>query len=79
MEWFTALSQALAAGLGLWEHKEKTKYEDRRMRLEQAYYAEKKKPDPDHAVLDDLEFQLVLLGRAFSAAAIGGQKASISH
>lgn len=75
MDLFTALVGALKAGLSIWESKEKTKYLDRLMRLEKERDEEGKKPDPSHGVLDDLEFQLVLLSRAFSSAAIGGQKA----
>jgi hypothetical protein len=73
---FTELAGALRAGLSIWESKEKTKYIDRLIRLERERDEEGKKPDPNMAVLDDLEFQLVLLSRAFSAAAIGGQKTS---
>lgn len=75
MDWFTALAQALASGLGIWESKEKTRHQDRLVKLQTEYYEEKKKPHPNMAVLDDLEFQLVVLSRAFSAAAQGGQKA----
>lgn len=69
---FTALLQVLLAGLQLWTDKEKTKYVDQLMKLKKEYYEEVNKPDDkrDDAVLDNLEFQLRLLGSAFASGVI---------
>jgi hypothetical protein len=68
---FQALAQALAAGLSLWEHKEKNKYNDKLIQLERDYYAEENKATSvrSDAVMDNLEFELRLLARAFAASA----------
>lgn len=45
----------------IWEHKEKNKYKEKYMRLEREYYEESKKENPSDAVLDNIEFELLLL------------------
>lgn len=74
MDAFTALAQALATGLSLWQSLEKRKYLDKLMKLQREYREEFNK-DPSvrsNAVLDNLEFELRQLGIAFSSA-VGGQ------
>ena len=61
------LMDILGAGLSLWEAKEKRKYLDKFLKLKKEYYEESKKDQPDHAVLDDIEFNLQLLGSSFSS------------
>ena len=45
--------------LGIWEHKEKTKYLDKVIKIEKEYYEESNKPNPDMFILNDLEFRLL--------------------
>jgi len=73
MDAFTAVAQALGAGLSLWLSKEKTKYRDRLIDLERKRYEEKNRAKPDHAVLDNLDYELFVLCRDFSAAVAGSQ------
>lgn len=65
----------LSAALGIWNSKEKTKYLDRMMRLKREFYEENNKPEKerDHAVLDNLRFELQLLCEHASAAITGKQ------
>jgi hypothetical protein len=66
---FSALLDILAEALKLWNTKEKTKYQDRYLSLKRDYYAEQNK-DADSrsdAVLDNLEFELRILGHAVAA------------
>lgn len=60
----------LYAGLSLWKSLESRKYIDRLMSLKKDYYEEMSKPieERSDAVLDDILFQLCLLGAGFSAA-----------
>jgi len=55
-----------SALLSLWVHKEKDKYNSKLLALKEAYYAEKNKPEAerDFAVLDNLEFEIVLFANA---------------
>ncbi len=76
------LFKALASGLSLWDSKEKTKYEDKRLELENLYWSEFNKPefegnpneikDPtkyrNSAILGNVEFELCLLAEAFHSA-----------
>jgi len=57
--------QVLSAGLSIWEHKESRKYQDKLIKLEKEIYEEYNKEIPDNAVLDNLYFELQLLGKAF--------------
>lgn len=71
---FEALAKALAAGLSLWESKEKRKYVDRVIELKRAHYEEYNK-DPAHrsdAVLDNLEHELRIVAIGF-AASVGAE------
>jgi len=67
---FESLAKALAAGLSLWESKEKTKYQDKLMNLRRDYREEFNKPvgERSNAVLDNLKFELCLLGNSFSSS-----------
>jgi hypothetical protein len=70
----TALFQALAAGLKLWQSKESRKYLDRLIELKEDYYEEYNK-DParrSDAVLDNIERELRILTESF-AAGVGAQ------
>lgn len=70
---FESLAKALAAGLSIWEHKEKNKYIDRLERIRKDYREEYNKPIGvrSDAVLDDLEFQLRLAADSFAASVSG--------
>lgn len=59
----------LSAGLQLWSSKEKTKYQDKLMALRKGYYEEYNKPEDQRsdAVLDNIEFELRILGTAFAS------------
>lgn len=59
--------KSLGAGLSIWEHKEKRKYVDKLMKLKRDYYEESNKDISDDAILDNIEFELELLGIAFSS------------
>jgi len=67
---FEALLRVLGAGLSIWDSKEKTKYIDKLSRLQKEYRDEVNKPikDRSDAVLDNLRFELEVLGNAFSAS-----------
>ncbi len=62
-----SLFQALASGLSLWQSKESRKYIDKLMKLEKDYYEESNKERPDMAILDNIDFELQLLCKAFSS------------
>ncbi len=66
-----ALIAALAAGLQLWAHKDKTKYADQLIELKLAWYEETNKPDSDRsdAAIDAIEWQLRVLALGFAADA----------
>lgn len=68
---FFLVLSLLDTGLKLWLHKDKTKYVDKKMALEKAYYAEFNKPleERSDAVLDNLFFELRVLATAFAADA----------
>ena len=68
----TSILQILGAGLSLWEHEAKTKYAKKYYKLQKEFYEEANKDKPDHAVLDELEFDIMLLGKSF-ASEIGEQ------
>ena len=67
---FEALAKALAAGLSLWESKEKTKYADKVLKLKKEYYEEYAKPMDQRSddELARIEHELRLIVDAFSAA-----------
>lgn len=67
---FESLAKALAAGLSIWEHKDKLKYSEKLASLKRAHRDEINKPRNrrSNAVLDNLEFELRLLVDSFSAA-----------
>ena len=56
---------ALGAGLRIWEHKSKNKYNDRLLKLKRDYYEEESKDNPDRNTLDNIEFELHVLSQAF--------------
>ena len=68
---FTLILSLLDTGLKLWLSKEKTKYIDKKIELEKAYYAEYNKPPEERsdAVLDNLYFELRTLAIAFTQEA----------
>ncbi len=63
--------KVLDTGLSLWLSMEKSKYVDKLMSLKKDYYLELNKPinDRSDAVLDNIEFELRILGLAFSSSA----------
>ena len=68
-----AIFLALAPALELWKNEAALRYKKRLAKLQEDYYEETKKEQPDHAKLDDIEFKLQLLCRSF-ATEIAGQK-----
>jgi hypothetical protein len=64
---FATILNILQAGLSLWDSKEKTKYVDKLIKLKKDYYVEYNKENPDHAALDCIEFELLLLGHSFAS------------
>jgi len=56
----------LGAGLKLWNHENAVKYKKKFYKLKKDYYEESNKERPDNAVLDELEFELHLLGKCFA-------------
>lgn len=71
------LFKTLFAGLTLWNTKEARKYRDEIIKLKRDWYEEFNKPDNeiDHSVLDNVEFELRIIGEAF-ATEVGKQDAS---
>lgn len=65
--------QIISAGLKLWEHNSRRKYQEQIVELQEKYYEENKKERPDHAVLDDIEFRLFVLGRSFASEVEGSE------
>lgn len=65
-----SLMAALAAGLSLWDGKEKTKYVDQLEQLKKDYYAEYEKPLDQRSddELSRIERELCSAGHAFAAA-----------
>ena len=63
---FTALAEALAAGLSLWSHKEKTRYADELMSLRKRHLNEISKPIIDDNAVDHLEWSLRNLSAGFA-------------
>lgn len=63
----------LGTALSIWDHKEKNKYLDKYLALKEQYHQEFNKPDDSRSdsLLDNLEYQLRLLGREWSSAASG--------
>lgn len=62
--------KVFAAGLELWDDKEKHKYIDRLLELKKEYYNEFNKPDDQRsdAVLDNITFELRILGDSFASS-----------
>lgn len=71
-----SLIGVLEAGLSLWATKEKTKYQDKFIKLKMEWYAEINKPDNliDDVKLADLEWELRVLADSF-ASQVGNSKA----
>lgn len=69
-----AFLKLLGSALSIWDSKEKTKYQDKYQKLMKDWYEENNKPDWErsNAVLDNIEFELRVLGNSFSAQ-IGSQ------
>ena len=59
-----ALLQITQSLLGIWEHKLKHKYLEEFMDLKTEYYEESSKERPDMAVLDNIDFRLLILSKA---------------
>ncbi len=68
---FNLVLSLLEKGLSLWEHKDKTKYIDKVIKLKTEYRDELNKPEDSRsgAVLDNIEFELRLIASAFSSIA----------
>jgi hypothetical protein len=66
---FTALAQALAAGLSIWNHKEATALLKRVLELKKDWHEEYNKEKPDDAVLDNVELELCLIANTFYSQA----------
>lgn len=67
---FILILSLLDTALKLWLSKEKTKYIDKKIELQAAYYAEWNKPieQRSDAVLDNIMFELKNLAVAFNSA-----------
>ncbi len=78
---FNALLTVLGAGLQIWASKEKRKYIDKLLKIKKEYREEESKPyeNRSDAVLDNLEFELKLLGLAFAADASSPVAPDISN
>jgi len=63
-----AVFRALGAGLEIWASKEKTRYKKKWQSLQEEYYEECNKPKDrqDYAKIDNIEFELYVLVKAFS-------------
>jgi len=61
--------EVLGAGLSLWNNKEKRKYIDKLIKLKKDYYEEYNKELCDHAILDNIEFELRTLCKSFGSEA----------
>ena len=68
---FVLILQLLSFALSIWASKEKTKYIDRKIAIETAYWAESNKPlaERDFTILDNLEMELKIMTRALLAEA----------
>ena len=62
-----ALFKALASGLSIWQSKEARKYLDKLIKLKTDYYEEYNQEISDDAVLDNIRFELRILGEAFTS------------
>jgi hypothetical protein len=65
----TALFGSLEAGLSIWQSKDARKYLDRVIKLREDWYEEYNKERPDHAVLDNLELELLIICKSFNSQA----------
>lgn len=72
-----SIFKLLGAGLSLWDTKEKTKYQDKFIKLKKDWYEEYNKADNERsdAVLDNILFELNLLCNSF-AAQVGNENSS---
>lgn len=72
----TEILKLLGAGLSLWEHKEKNKYRDKLIELERLWREEKAKPreQQSDARLDNIEFEIMTLARAFAGSVADAAK-----
>jgi hypothetical protein len=71
-----SIIKLLEVGLSLWLSKEKTKYQDKFLKLKREYYEEFNK-DPavrSDAVLDNVRFELRILADSFALAASPGKQ-----
>lgn len=62
-----AIFKLLGSALGIWEHKEKTKYIDKMLALQREYYEEINKEISDDAVVDNIERELIVLVNALES------------
>jgi hypothetical protein len=80
MDYFTVVSELLLVGLKLWERKNKNKYFEELRNLERGRHSEEAKPleERDQAMLDNIDYELLLLSRKFvSATKDGGSNSSV--
>ena len=65
-----SIFQVLGSGLKLWSSLESRRYLDKYISLRKDWYAEKSKPENEqnHAVLDNIKFELSLLCSGFSSS-----------
>jgi len=68
---FDALAEALASALSIWDHKEKTKLQNRLIELRKEHYEEDNKPrgQRNDAAIDRIEHELRVLIDTFAANA----------
>lgn len=65
----SSVFKVLEAGLGLWKSKESRKYLDKVIKLKREWYEEYNKETSDHAILDNIERELLILCESFSSQA----------
>lgn len=63
-----AIIHALTAGFSLWNTKESKEYSEKLIKLEKAYWNEENKKRPDMARLDNINFELRTISKAFYSA-----------
>lgn len=70
----TEIIALLKTGLSIWQSKESRKYLDKVISLEKDWYEAYNAEDRNNALLDNIEFELRVLSRAFCSEA-GTKKA----
>jgi hypothetical protein len=64
----SAILEIVGSALSIWDSKLKQKYIDKKIDLERKYYAAINEPEENrnNALIDNLEFEIILLAKALS-------------